>query len=96
MCIFCEVRDLSEGATPDINLTDDQVIDAERCAAFAASSGRSKVSSVTGFLGSGKTTFVNFMHACQEKTADGGLLVFARALCKTSLEILRSMIIYKK
>jgi len=58
MCIFCEVNSLEASANA-AGLTDEEVLAAERCGALAAKGGRSPVVIVTGFLGSGKTTFVN-------------------------------------
>ena len=54
MCIFCETGD----RTADHSLSDAQVLAAEACSSLG---GRLPVTVVTGFLGSGKTTLVNWM-----------------------------------
>ena len=54
MCIFCEMGD----RTADHSLSDAQVLAAEACSSLG---GRLPVTVVTGFLGSGKTTLVNWM-----------------------------------
>ena len=63
MCIFCSAgpNGLGDASSLPSSLTDAEVLEAESCPDISSGGNRVPVTIVSGFLGAGKTTFVNYI-----------------------------------